>query len=214
LKGIAAFGTTSLLTVLSSASRISTKDLEEAWMDLRRNRAVDLALDERQILALAAENSWQAGPASFTFTRPALWRDPEGVLTIYRRCIVGVLDADESLLPDWCSAAIVGYGRSVSPVMATKAAGAVLAFTIITASLLSGELKVALVAPLLEASRTASQAIGAKDPLPAAAEVLRDGLETDIGSSNASQAFAKLVAGLDPADRDTALKVFLRPSHP
>ncbi len=213
-EGVAAFGTTSLLTVLSDMGWISAEDLESAMMNLRRNRAVDLPLDEGQILALAAENGWQPGPASFTFTRPALWRDPQPVLTLYRRCIAGILGTDEVLLPQWCSAATVGYGRSVPPVMAAHAAGAVLAFTITTASLLSGELKVALFAPLLEACRAASQAIGAGDPLPAAAEVLRDALETDIGPSNASQAFAKLVDGLSPADRDTALRVYLRPSHP
>jgi tetratricopeptide (TPR) repeat protein len=213
-EGVAAFGTTSLLTVLLDVGWISAEDLGQAMMNLRRNRAVDLPFEEGQILALAAENGWQPGPASFALIRPALWRDPQPVLTLYRRCIAGILGTNEALLPQWCSAATVGYGRSVPPVMATHAAGAVLAFTITTASMLSGELKPELFAPVLEASRVASQAIGAGDPLLAAAEALRDGLETIFGPSNAAQAFAKLVGGLSPADRDTALRIYLRPSRP
>jgi hypothetical protein len=213
-EGIMAFGTMSLLAVLSNASRIKAEDLEGAMMNLRRHRAVDLPLDEGQVLALAAEHGWQAGPASFTLTRPALWRDPQSALTLYHKCIVGVLGTDETLLPEWCSAATAGYIRSVPPVMAIKAAGAVLAFTLITASLLSGELKVTLFAPLLEASRAISLAMGTEDPLPSAAEVLRDILEADVGPLNTSQAFAKLVDGLHPADRNTALRVYLRPSRP
>lgn len=212
-EGIAAFGTTSLLTVLSNVGRINSEDLEGAMMSLRRHRAVDLPLDKGQVLALATEHGWQAGPASFTLTRPPLWQDPQVALTLYQECIAGVLNTDETLLPEWCSAATAGYSRSVLPVVAAKASGVVLAFTITTASLLSGELKVALFAPLLEASRAISQALGSEDPLPSTAEVLRDILEAEIGPSNASQAFAKLVDGLRPADRNIALKAYLRPTH-
>jgi hypothetical protein len=51
------------------------------------------------------------------------------------------------------------------------------------------------------------------DPLPAAVEPLREMLEATVGVANTSQVFAKLVNGLDGADRSAALKLFLNPSQ-
>jgi hypothetical protein len=212
-EGIATFGTLSLLTVLLDDGKISEEDYKNALMDLRRNRAADLPVDAEQIMALAAEHDWQVGPATFSFTRPALWRDPPHALALYRECITGVLKRDEAILPDWCAAAAIGFARSAPTQPVAQSVGAVLAYTLLTISLLAGELKTELFGPLLVASRQASQNWGGVDPLPAATEVLRDMLPVDVGKSNASQIFARLVEGLDPADRNIALQAYLRPSR-
>lgn len=210
-EGVAAFGTVDLLTVLADRGDIAEEDLKAALMNLRRNRAADLPLDEAQILALATEDDWQPGPATFSLTRPALWRDPLRALLLYRQCVVGVLGKDETLLPGWCAAAAVGSARSMPDKPVAQSVGTVLAYTLLTSSLLTEELKTALFYPLLAACRRASQSWGGADPLPAVAEVLRGMLPEEVGVSNASQVFAKLVDGLDPADRTIALKTYLRP---
>ncbi len=76
----------------------------------------------------------------------------------------------------------------------------------------SGELIISLFSSLLSESRQITQSLGGGDPIPIAAESLREMLEATVGVANASQVFAKLVEeGLDVADRSVALEVFLRP---
>jgi nucleoside phosphorylase/tetratricopeptide (TPR) repeat protein len=210
-EGVAAFGTLDLITVLVDDGELKEEDLKAILMDLRRNYAADLPLDEEQILALAAEDEWRPGPAAAVLTRPALWQDPVSALSFYNKCISGVLAHEESLLPGWCGAAVRGFGRNWPPAIVTRRAGRVLAHTVLMSSVISGELKVALFSSLLAASRQVAQSLGGGDPLPDAVGSLREMLEATVGVANTPQVFAKLVDGLDDADRVAALRVFLQP---
>jgi nucleoside phosphorylase/tetratricopeptide (TPR) repeat protein len=209
-EGVAAFGTLDLVTVLVDDGELKEEDLKAVLMDLRWNYAADLPLDEEQILAISAEDEWKPGPAAAVLTRPALWEDPISALSFYNKCISGVLAHEESLLPGWCAAAVLGFGRNWPPAIVTRRAGRVLAHTVLMSSVVSGELKVNLFSPLLAASRQVAQSLGGGDPLPAAVESLREMLEATVGAANTPQVFAKLVDGLDDVDRVAALRVFLR----
>lgn len=210
-EGVAAFSTLNLITVLVDDGELEEKDLKAVLTDLRRNYAADLPLDQEEILRLAAEDGWQPGPAALVLTRPTLWQEPVSALSFYNKCISGVLAHEQSLLPGWCGAAIMGFGHGWPPAIVTRRAGRVLAHTMMTSSVVSGELKVALFSPLLKESRRVVRSLGGDDPLPATAESLREMLEATVGVANASQMFAKLVDGLEGADRSVALQVFLQP---
>ena len=60
-------------------------------------------------------------------------------------------------------------------------------------------------------SRRVAHILGGDDPLPATVESLREMLEATVGVANASQAFAKLIDGLEGEDRTIALNAFLQP---
>jgi hypothetical protein len=91
----------------------------------------------------------------------------------------------------------------------------ILAYTVLTSSVLSGGLKADLFSPSLQASpRQAALALGVKDTLPTAVELLKDMREKALGISEAAPVFARLAEGLDDADRTVALQVFLRPPRP
>lgn len=214
-ESVASFGTYDLLTALKERGDLDDQEYASASMSLRRNRAVDLPRDEEQVLALAAEDNWQPGPATLSFTRPALWReDFVATLGLYRRCISGTLGKDEAMLADWCASAAVGVARSAPPTTAAHGIGTILAYTVWTGSLLAGELKVHLFPQLLAAVRQVSGYLGVGDPLPAAVEVLRDMLGDEVGPSYASQVFASLIEDLESEERTAALQTFLRPSRP
>lgn len=210
-EGVAAFGTLDLVTVLVEDGELDEEDLKAVLTDLRRNYAVDLPLDEDQILALAAEDGWQPGPAAAVLARSALWQDPVSALSFYNKCISRILAHDELLLPGWCGAAVLGFGRNWPPAIATRRAGRVLAHTVMMSSVITGELRVNLFSPLLAACRQAVQRIGGGDPLSAATESLREMLEATVGAANTPQVFSRLVDGLDGVDRVAALRVFLQP---
>lgn len=210
-EGVAAFSTLDLVTMLVDDGELEEKDLKAVLTDLRRNYAADLLLDQEEVLRLAAEDGWQPGPAALVLARPTLWQEPVSALSFYNKCISGVLAHEQSLLAGWCGAAIMGFGHGWPPAIVTRRAGRVLAHTMMTSSVVSGELKVALFSPLLKESRRVARNLGGDDPLPAAAESLREMLEATVGVANASQMFAKLVDGLEGADRSIALKVFLQP---
>jgi nucleoside phosphorylase len=211
-EGIPAFGTLSLLEVLVDRGELREQDLASATMELRRNRAVDLPFDEEQILALAAENRWESGPATLAFTRPALWRAGPPTLSLYQKCIAEVVKNAQEFLPDWCSAAAIGCAlASVPTAPLDHTVGYVLASTLLMASELADEPKTRLFAPLLNACRQVSASWEGGDPLTAAAEALRDTLLAELGSSTATQMFTRLIDGLQSADRVLALEVFLRP---
>lgn len=212
-EGVAAFGTLDLINVLVNDGELEEEDLKAVLMDLRRNYAADLPFDEEQILALAAEDAWRPGPAAAVLARPALWQDPVSALSFYNKCVSGVLAHEESLLPGWCAAAVLGFGRNWPPAIATRRAGRVLAHTMMMSFVISGELKVNLFSPLLGATRQGAQSLGGGDPLPAAVESLREMLEATIGAANTPQVFTKFVDGLEDADRLAALRVFLQPTR-
>lgn len=69
-EGVASFGTYDLLTALKDRGDLGDEEYASASMSLRRNRAVDLPRNEEQVLALAAEDDWQPGPATLCFTSP------------------------------------------------------------------------------------------------------------------------------------------------
>ncbi len=210
-EGVAAFSTLDLVTVSVAAGELKDEDYKAVLADLRRNYAADLPLDQEEILRLAAEDGWQPGPAALVLTRPAFWREPVSALSFYNKCISGVLTHEQSLLPGWCGAAIQGFSHGWPPAIVTRRAGRVLAHTMMMSSVVSEELKVALFSPLLKESRRVARSLGGDDALPAAAESLREMLEDTVGVANAAQVFAKLVDGLEGADRSVALKVFLQP---
>ncbi len=213
-EGVPAFGTWSLLNALAGKGQLEEDSLRDATMSLRRNYAADLPFDAEQILALAAEDGWQAGPGAFSFARPALWQDPHRALSLYQRCLQEVLLHDETALPAWCSAATAGFARGLPTPLAAQRAGTILAYTVLMGSVLSGGLRADLFSPLLQASRRAARTLGLEDTLPAAVEVLKGMMEDAFGIPETGAAFAKLAEGLNAEDRTAALQVFLRPSRP
>lgn len=213
-EGVPAFGTYSLLNVLADKGQIGKNSLRDMIMALRRNYAADLPFDDEQILALASEDGWQAGPGSFSLTRPAVWRDPHRALSFYKRCIEEALRHDEASLPAWCAAATVGFARNWPTTLATQRAGRILAYTVLMSSILPGDLRPDLFLPLLQASRRGAYSLGLGDTLPAAVEVLKEMMEEAFGIPQTAPAFAKLAEGLESEDRTTALQIFLRPPRP
>jgi 5'-methylthioadenosine/S-adenosylhomocysteine nucleosidase len=213
-EGVPAFGTLSLLNALADNGRIEENFLRDATMSLRRNYAADLPFDAEQILALAAEDGWQAGPGAFAFARPALWQDPQRALSLYQECMREVLRHDETALPAWCASATAGFARGLPAPVAAQRAGTILAYTILMGSVLSGGLRADLFSPSLQASRRAARALGLEDTLPPAVEVLKGMMEEAFGIAQTAPAFARLAEGLDAEDRTAALQVFLRPPRP
>lgn len=213
-EGVPAFGTLSLLYALNDKGRFGENSLRDAVIALRRNYAADLPFDEEQILALAAEDGWLAGPGAFSLARPALWQDPQRAFSFYQRCIEEVLRHDETSLPAWCAAATTGFARGWPPALAAQRAGTILASTILTVSVLSDGLRDDLFSAYLQASRRAARALELEDTLPSAVEALKDMMEKAFGVPEAASAFARLAERLDADDRTAALQVFLRPSRP
>ncbi len=213
-EGVPAFGTLSLLNALAGKGQLEEDSLRDAMMSLRRNYAADLPFDAEQILALAAEDGWRAGPGSFSLARPALWQDPQRALSLYQKCMREVLRHDETSLPAWCAAAITGFARGLPTPVAAERAGTILAYTLLIGSVLSGGLRADLFSPLLQASRRAARALGLEDTLPIAVEVLKGIMEEAFGIPQTAPAFAKLAEGLEAEDRTAALQVFLRPPRP
>ena len=125
-----------------------------------------------------------------------------------------MLRHDETSLPDWCLAATVGFTRGLPTALATRRAGMILAYTVLTSSVLSGGLRADLFSPSLQASRQGARALGVEDTLPPAVELLKDMLEKAFGVSEAAPVFARLVEELDDEDRTAALQVFLRRTRP
>jgi hypothetical protein len=208
---VPAFGTLSLLHALVGKEQIEKEALRDAVLALRRNFVADLPFDAEQILMLAAEDGWRAGPGTFSLTRPALWQNPQRALALYKDCITGVLRHDATLLPAWCAAATVGFARGWPAALGLRRAGRILAYTIFKGFLVSGSWRADLFASSLEASRHAASTLGLGDTLPSAVEALKEMMEATIGVSEAAPAFAQLADGLDTADRTAALHVFLRP---
>jgi hypothetical protein len=208
---VPAFGTLSLLHALGGREQIGNDALREAVLTLRRNFVADLPFDAEQILMLAAEDGWRAGPGTFSLTRPALWQDYQRALSLYHDCLEGVLRHDETSLPAWCAAATVGFARGWPAALGVRRAGQILAYTVLMGSILLGGWRADLFAPSLAASRRSASTLGLGDTLPTAVEVLKEMMEPMFGASEAASAFAKLAEGLDDADRTTALYVFLRP---
>ena len=157
-EGVPAFGTLSLLNALAVNDRIEGNSLRDVTMSLRRNYAADMPFDAEQILALAAEDGWRAGPGALPFARPALWQDPQRALSLYQRCMREVLRRDEMALPAWCAAATAGFARGLPTPVAAQRAGTILAYTVLIGSVLLGELRPALFSPSLQASRRAARA--------------------------------------------------------
>jgi hypothetical protein len=210
-EGVSAFGTFSLLEVLAGKGQIGEDSFRDAIMSLRRNYAADLPFDAEQILTLAAEHGWRAGPGALPLTRPAFWQDPQRGFSLYQRCLEKVLRHDEMSLPGWCAAATLGFARSWPAALATRRAGRILAFTVLMSFVQSSGLRADLFSPMLKASRPAARNLGLDDTLPAAVEALKETMEETFGVSQAAPIFAKLVEGLDTEDRTVALQVFLRP---
>lgn len=213
-EGVPAFGTLSLLNALVGRGRLEEDSLRDATMSLRRNYAADLPFDADQILALAAEDGWQAGPGALPFARPALWQDPQRALSLYQECMREILRHDETALPAWCAAATAGFARGLPAPVAAQRVGMILAYTVLTSSVLSGSLRADLFSPALQASRRAARAVGLGDTLPTAVEGLKDMMEDAFGIPEAGAAFARLAEELDVEDRTAALQVFLRPPRP
>ena len=210
-EGVPAFGTFSLLNALAGRGQLEEDPLRDATMSLRRNYAADLPFDAEQILALAAEDGWQAGSGALPFARPALWQDPQHALSLYQECMREVLRHDETALPAWCAAATAGFARGLPAPVAAQRAGTILAYTVLIGSVLSGELRADLFSSSLQASRRAAHALGLGDTLPTAVEVLKGMMEEAFGIPQTASAFARLADGLDAEDRTAALQVFLRP---
>jgi hypothetical protein len=90
----------------------------------------------------------------------------------------------------------------------------ILAYNVLTSSVLSCGLRAELFSPSLQASRQAALALGVKDTLSTTVELLKAMMEKVFGISEAAPVFARLAEGLDDADRTAALQVFLRPPRP
>ena len=209
-EGVPAFGTLSLLSALAGRGHIGEASFRNAIMSLRRNYAADMPFDAEQILALAAEDGWRAGPGALPLTRPAFWRDPELGYSLYQRCLEEIFRYDETWLPGWCAAATLGFARGWPAALAARRAGRILAYTVLMTFVQSGGSRADLFSPMLEASRQAARDLGLGDTLPAAVEALKETMEETFGVSQTAPIFAKLVERLDAEDRAIALQVFLR----
>lgn len=210
-EGVPAFGMLSLLSALAGKDQLSKVSLREAVMSLRRNYAADLPFDAEQIMALAAEDGWQAGPGALPLTRPAYWQDLQQGFSLYRDCLEEVLRHNETSVPAWCAAATLGFARGWPDALVARRAGRILAFTVLMSCVQSSGLRVDLFPLVLRAARQAARKLGVRDTLPIAVETLKETMEETFGVSQAAPIFAKLVEGLEAEDRTVALQVFLRP---
>jgi tetratricopeptide (TPR) repeat protein len=200
--GIPTFGSIAVLGALVAAGHLDTAARDAALLQFRRHWVVDLPFDAAQLRALAEADQWQPGPAYFALTRPATWRDRRQVLGFYRAGQQQIAATDPEHLPDWLSAAILGFAGGQPPMAVTPMAGLLL-----TLATLQANTDPAILAKLVPAARQAATELGGGDPLP---QTVRDVAAVFIEAlghaEGARYALLHAFSALDPPDRLLAVR--------
>jgi hypothetical protein len=200
-EGVDAFGTLGVLYVLMERGHLSAEGLAAHLLTLRRCYCADLPPDANQIVALAEEEGWRAGPALFAFSRAAIWRRPE-TLSLFKGCVKSAAAVSEELPSRWLYAGIVGLS-AISPPGQLQAVAASLLISV------AGEvgLDAEQFARLTESAQGAVRELGGSDPLPAVLNAYLAAFSTRMEPQPARQALLVLCARLEDENRDTVRRV-------
>ena len=200
--GVRSFGTLALMYALAEAQRIPVENVNTHIQDLRRAYCVDLPPDPEQILALASESEWGAGPGMFVFSRPAIWSAGPGAVALFESCASQAFQHDPDLLAAWLFTGIVGLGSLVAPQQVPVAAAQLL----IQVQRIPGR-DPAQFARLAQASREAAERLGAADPTEAALRAIFESVTTHLGPEAGARALLDMASGLEGSAREALQRV-------
>jgi tetratricopeptide (TPR) repeat protein len=195
--GVPTFGTAALLYALAGREAIATEEVNPLLQDLRRGYCVDLPPDSQQIIALAEEDHWRAGPGLFVFTRASLWRDTVSTMALFRACATRAFSEDKDLLAVWLAAGIQGLG-SLTPPEHLPVAVAQLLLTVLTIPGSDPE----QFAKLAQVARDMTKAFGAADPTEGMLRSFLDAAITSLGAEMGTRTFLALTDRFAGDDRD------------
>lgn len=202
-EGIPAFGTYSLLRILREVA-LTKAEVEEAFVQLRLNRAVDLPLNKAEILEIAERQDYVADAAALVISRVATWRNPPDALDLYRELLSKICKERPGALQEWCYAAAVGAARAGEPRGGASSIAFVLVYTLLQTAPEAENFR-----SLLEAARAAASQTGAEDPLLESIAQFMSLLAQQMEPNEAAQFLAHLIQNLDEADRNSALRAVL-----
>lgn len=202
--GVHTCGSVALMQALVKARQLPVREFEQALLVLRKNRAVDLPVDEGQMLTLAADDDDARSACLLGLSRPAFWSD----LPLATTCFGSALEALSRAGREWgigaVQAATLGVIRAARPGFGRGLVGGVLGLAIVRTDLPAEEL---VRASRDAVSEQADNGIG--DPLPSAVERVLVALEQLGGAAMAAQMVLKRFSGLKDADRRVVTQVVL-----
>jgi hypothetical protein len=197
--GVSAFGSVALLEVLMETGQISDAVHGTTLLTLKREFCVDFPLDGKDLMALAHEDGFGAGPASMTFTRAMSWVDHRVAHAEWSALCGEAGDRDRNLVPHWVWAAVSGVCEAFRPELARFVAAHVLV-TAVAATKFDPE----TFAHCVDATRAAGSAHALDDPLPVMLDITQSLLLRGSTQEETAALLAQLVAGLEGRDRDVA----------
>jgi tetratricopeptide (TPR) repeat protein len=200
--GVRTFGTLALMYALAEDQRIPAENVNTHIQDLRRAYCIDLPPDPEQILALAKESEWGAGPGMFVFSRPAIWMAGAGAAALFESCASQAFQHDPDLLAAWLFTGIVGIGSLVAPQHVPVAAAQLL----IQVQRIPGR-DPAQFARLAQAAREATERLGAADPTEAALRAIFESVTTHLGPEAGARALLDMASGLEGSAREALQRV-------
>jgi hypothetical protein len=200
-RGVATFGTDSLLYALRSTGRIGDDELAEAVTALRDEFCTDFPLDAEWIWTRAEAGSWKRGPAMLALARPLSWADPSAAFEIWDRIVGAVASADITAVPAWVYVAASGGGPAMPDL--PSAMGFAASLLVRAASAVAGDPEV--FAACAQGAAHACGAIGLPDPTQLALNVILDLGTSAHDRETAVQALLNLGASLI-GDQQVALQ--------
>jgi tetratricopeptide (TPR) repeat protein len=191
--GVPAFGTVDLLALLSSTGRVEAAAHEAARQTLRSSRVVFIPISREDLVLLAQSEGWRAEVAALQVAQPAFWAGPEAS-QLFESVLLMVSRNNSVELPNWLGAGMIGAARNSADSYRLGIVSRLLAAGIANYG------QPESVPRLVEAARAAASRVGAGDPLPVSAPVLRDLLVARLGYRNSVIAVVNLAANLSPQD--------------
>lgn len=202
---VRACGSIALMQAMVKADRLTLGEFEQALYVCRKNRAVDLPVDEAQMLALVNDDDDGRAACLLELSRPMFWVD----LAVATSSLGSVLEHLTRVSAEWglgaIRAATLGAIRATQPPVATGLAGGILGLAIVRADL-----------PAAEAVRASREVLrdelgdDAADPLQTAVWRILAALAHLEGPAAASQVVLKRFASLDDTDKRQLMEVLLR----
>jgi hypothetical protein len=110
--GVSTFGSVAFLLEISEADADSEASVKNHMGLLKRSGFVDLPQEDGEIQALAREEGFAPGIASFAMTRPIFWRDLQSALGLFEEIVDEVVQVDRTWLSVWVAHAAIGMGTT------------------------------------------------------------------------------------------------------
>jgi hypothetical protein len=202
--GTPAFGTVDLLNVLVAEGRIATADRDGCISVLREHRAVSIPIEAEDLAVLAAVDSSPTGLAILQVAQSGFWTDPRAGQT-FEALLTQIVRQDAAHLPEWMGAGMLGATRSARESVRTEILSGFLAAAI------SHYGDAGLAVKLVEISRIVAARVGAADPLPGAAPLLKRLLVARHGEPKAAVAVVTLASQLPEEDARALTGPFFAP---